>query len=311
MGTVQPGIQHDSSVFASHPSPLPFFSMSVSLIVVPYSLGHHNTGTGAGPSWLIEAGVDDLLEQSGFDVLVDTVEYVAPAPHEIAGVVEVNTLLAEKVRRAGEDGSLPIVLAGNCNHCLGTLAGLDPNGIGVIWFDAHGDFHTPETSTSGFFDGMCLNIATGGSWISLAGTIPGFDPVRQNNVILVGARDLDPAEVDLLEASTVTVCSHETIREHGIEATLESELTVLAARTKNVYVHVDLDVLDPELAPANQFAPPGGLTPAELHQALGLIAERFDVRAAALASYNPEVDASGEALAAAQEVVKRIAGMGR
>jgi arginase len=285
--------------------------MSISLIVVPYSLGHHNTGTGAGPSLLIEAGVDDLLVQAGFDVLVDAVEYVAPAPHEIAGVVEVNTLLAEKVRRAGEDGSLPIVLAGNCNQCLGTLAGLDPNGIGVIWFDAHGDYHTPETSTSGFFDGMCLNIATGGSWISLARTIPGFDPVRQNNVILVGARDLDPAEVDLLEASTVTVCGHDRIREHGIEATLESELTVLAARTKNVYVHVDLDVLDPELAPANEFAPPGGLTPAELHQALDLIAERFDVRAAALASYNPEVDAMGEALAAAKEVVKRIAGMRR
>jgi arginase len=284
--------------------------MSISLIVVPYSLGHHNTGTGAGPSLLIEAGVDDLLVQEGFDVLVDTVEYVAPAPHEIAGVVEINNLLAEKVRKADEGGSLPIVLAGNCSHCIGTLAGLDPNGIGVIWFDAHGDFHTPDTSTSGFFDGMCLNMATGGSWIGLAGTIPGFDAVRQNNVILVGVRDLDPAEVDLLEASTVTVCNHEKIRERGIQDTLERDLAVLAARTKKVYVHVDLDVLDPELAPANEFSPPGGLTQAELHEALDLIAERFDVRAAALASYNPEVDAFGEALAAAKDVVKWLARMG-
>jgi arginase len=285
--------------------------MTVSLIVVPYSLGHHNSGTGAGPSSLIEARVDDLLEQSGFDVLVDTVEYVAPAPHEIAGVVEVNTLLAAKVRKAGEEGSFPVVLAGNCNHCLGALAGLDADGIVIIWFDAHGDFHTPETSTSGFFDGMCLNIATGGSWVSLARTIPGFAPVRQNNVLLVGARDLDPGEVRLLEASTVNVCSYETIREQGIGATLEPELTVLAARTKSVYVHVDLDVLDPELALANEFAPPGGLTPDELHQALAMVAERFRVRGAALASYNPEVDAMGEGLAAAKEVVRWLAGMGR
>lgn len=284
--------------------------MSVSLIVVPYSLGHHNTGTGAGPSSLIEAGVDDLLDRAGLDVGVETVEFLAPGQHEIGAVVEVNTVLAGKVRNAQEEGALPIVLAGNCNHCLGALAGLDANGVGIIWFDAHGDFHTAETSTSGFFDGMCLNIATGGSWVSLARTIPGFDPVRQNNVVLVGVRDLDPGEVRLLEASTVSVCRYETIRERGIGPTLEPELTVLAARTKSVYVHVDLDVLDPELAVANEFAPPGGLAPEELHEALAMVAERFEVRAAALASYNPEVDATGDGLAAAKEVVRRLAGMG-
>ena len=89
------------------------------------------------------------------------------------------------------------------SHLVGTLGGLGTGPTGVRWFDAHGDFNTPESTLGGFLDGMALAIATGRCWIGLAATVPGFTPVAEENVVLVGARDLDPAEGELLRASRV------------------------------------------------------------------------------------------------------------
>ena len=279
----------------------------IGLIMVPYHLGHRGVGMGAGPARLLEAGADRGLKDAGHEGSLATVECADPPQHEVGAAFRLNTLLAEVVREVARRGEFPLVLAGNCNSCLGTLAGLDAEGVGITWFDAHGDFNTPETSESGFFDGMALNIATGGSWTAAARGIPGFTPVPQRTTALIGVRDLDPSEVELLNASAVAVAPNDATRVGDIKEWLSPHLDAIGKHAESVYVHVDLDVLDRDDVPANEYSPAGGLKPEELDQALATIGDRFTVLAAALTAYNPEVDGDGRAAGAALGVIERLA----
>lgn len=280
--------------------------MIVHLILVPYDLGRPGTRSGGGPLRLLEAGLVDALRADGQQVAVSMVKLSDPSGREVGDSFRVNALLAEQVAGAVRAGEFPLVVAGNCNSCLGTLGGVGTFGLGVVWFDAHGDFNTPDTTPSGYFDGFPLNIAVGRSWSTPAATIPGFRPVEESNVTLVGVRDLDSGEAKLLCASQINVCEYDDLQSGGVSS-LVPAFDELAARVRSVYVHVDLDVLDPAVAASNEHARPGGLTPDELDEALSLVGERLPVNAAALGSYNPDVDEDGSGLRAAEHVVRRLA----
>ena len=190
------------------------------------------------------------------------------------------------------------MLSGNCNTSLGTITGLDPYELGIIWFDGHSDFNTPETTTSGFLDGMGLAIATGGCWKTMALTIPGFRPVPEANAVLVGSRDIAPAERERLRQSDATLVEAGLVRSRGLRDALGNALDELRARVRRVYVHLDLDVLDPDGAPANEFAPPEGLRPEELEEGIREIQGRFTLAGVGVASYDPEHDNGGQVLRA-------------
>jgi len=283
--------------------------MTIRLILVPYDLGHRNVGLGAGPVRILEAGLTHVLDKAEDSVAVSTVELTETPQHEIGASFQLNRLIAGTVADAVAAGEFPLIVAGNCNSCIGTIAGLGAD-VGVVWFDAHGDFNTPETSASGFFDGMALNVAVGGSWSAAASTVPGFEPIAEAKCALLGVRDLDPGEKELLDRSEVVVADYVNLHagelEHGVNRCLDA----IANCTQDIYIHVDLDVLSHALVPANQFSPPGGLTPAELSCALGIVAKRFNVHAAALTAYNPEQDEKGVALAAATAVIEQLAEIG-
>ena len=98
---------------------------------------------------------------------------------EIARVIELDRRLSHRVRAARGRGAFPLVLASNCNSCLGSVAGIGSHGLGVVWVDAHADFYTPEDNLSGFFDVMELSILAGTGWAALREAIPGFGPVAE------------------------------------------------------------------------------------------------------------------------------------
>jgi len=281
-------------------------SPTVNLIIVPYHLGRHKQGMGAGPSTLRERGAVDAVRRVGCEVTVSEVE-VAPLPgDEIAATFAVNQRLAALVRDGVAQGAFPLVLAGNCSACLGVLAGLGRREVGIAWFDAHGDMHTPETSTSGFFDGMALNVAVGRSWIPEAHGIPGFAPVSEEHVALLGTRDLDPGEREVLGVSSVKLVECWEIQRDGVAA-LRRHLEPIARRSGDTYLHIDLDVLSRDLVPANQFSPEGGLEPAELTAAIDVVFGLFAVRGAALTAYDPGADPEGRASSAALAIVEHVA----
>src|SRR5215208_5665127 len=166
-------------------------------------------------------------------------------PAEVPTAFELDRLVAEQVREAVAEGAFPLVLSGNCNTAVGTIAGLDAADLGVVWFDAHADFNTPETTTTGFTDGMGLAVAVGHCWKETARGVPGFTPVFERDVVLAGVRAMEPAEEERLAASDVSVVGADRIGLEGPGA-LEEALDRLEDRIGKVYVHLDLDVLDPE-----------------------------------------------------------------
>ena len=280
--------------------------MDLTLIAVPYDLGREGVGSGRGPTAYLEGGAAAALRDRGHDVEVVTARRSAPFGSELEAVLDVDAAVAALVAAAAEDGRLPLVLAGNCNVTLGVRAGLlaarvDGDRVhgrlSTIWLDAHGDFNTPETSETGYLDGMPLAMLTGRAfpeaWARLGG-----EPQAESLTVHAGGRDLDPAEADALAASRITVVSGAEVRERGLGEALAPALDELAGRAGDgpryltgpppSQLHVDIDVLDPSVAPAVGFPSPGGFSLAELLAAIEMTGARFDIRALSLTSFTPE-----------------------
>ena len=269
--------------------------MEIQLLAVPYDSGNRGVRMGAGPEALLTAGLQQALRAAGHTVHVKISEL---PPHswnaEIQTGFELMRMLSGAVRDARAANRFPIVLAGNCNTAIGTVAGLGADSTGIVWFDAHADFNTPETTTSGFLDGTALAILTGRCWTQLAATVPDFQPVADQRVCLVGTRDIDSLEGGLLDESGVEVVSPRQIR-----STLRQTLTSINEHVENAYVHLDLDVLDSGVAAANKFAVSGGLTLGDMDYALSEIAQTLRITGVALTAYDPAEDSDGAAAAAA------------
>lgn len=275
--------------------------MNIRLLAVPYDAGLRSVRMGRGPLHLLERGLVARLWDGGHDVAVDTIEVADAPPAEIRTAFEVNRLLAVAARAAAQAGAWPLVLAGNCHTAAGTLGGLgmESPDVGIVWFDAHGDFNTPDTTLSGLLDGMALALVTGRCWSQLAASTPGFRPVSPDHVVLVGARDFDPAERAAVESAGVRLVPPDAVRQRGVAAALEPHLAALGGRVRRIYLHLDLDVLDPDVAAVNQFAAPGGLTTAEVAEAIRVVARCAPIAAAALTAYDPLRDPDDRALTAA------------
>ena len=283
--------------------------MKLTIISVPYDSGHYEKRMGRGPH-LLEVSLVERLQEAGTEVELESAILEEGFWAEVAAAAELQRLVSRYVSSARAEDRFPLILAGNCNSAEGTVAGLSPDEIGVIWFDAHGDFNTPDISASGFFDGMALSMLTGNSWRGLWATVPGFHPVAEQNVILVGARDLDPQEMDLLNGSRISQVGVEDLRRHGIRSSLGSSVVSLSQRVKRVYVHIDLDVLDPSQGRANQYAAAGGLTVPEAVQVLEFVGSSCEVAAAALTAYDPKYDEDGRCLQAAEQIVRAVIAAG-
>src|SRR5208283_2815764 len=211
---------------------------------------------------------------------------------ELGTTFRVLRALAEKVTIAVQSNHIPLILAGECLSCVGTLAGLAAESTAIVWLDAHADFNTPET--------------TGRCWQKLTSSVRGFRPAGERNVVLIGARDLDPEERALLERSAITSIDTTTIRKRGAKDALCGPLNSLNAQ--QLYLHIDLDVLDLSEARVNQFSSTGGLSLAELLDTVRAVAATRPVAAAAITAYDPSYDEDGRALRAGTALIKELIG---
>jgi arginase len=266
------------------------------LVTAPFHDGLEGVDRGRGPARLVAA-----LRAAG--LAQRTVIDVAAAPDSAAPeaerVFQIGRDLAGRVRAAIDSGAFPVVLAGDCNSCLGTVAGCGSDGLGVVWFDAHADFDTPDESRTGSLDGMGLALLTGHGWHGMRATIPGLTAIDAERVLLAGIRDLDGRP----ERSGIAVVEGCNFSPAGLLAALD----VLRTRVGRVYLHIDLDALDPSEGIANQYSLPGGLTSDQLLAAIDDVFARFRVAAAAITAYNPESDEDGRVAATALRIVARLA----
>jgi arginase len=280
--------------------------VNIEIVALPYDSGYRGLRMGAGPPRFIESGIDNVLREAGHDVHIQVIETQAEFHPEVGTAFELNRALATSVRKAVERGNFPLILSGNCIACLGAMSGLATPDTGLIWLDAHGDFNTPETSTSGFLDGMGLAVVVGRCWQALARTVPGYAPLAEESVVHIGGRDFDRLEKQLLEQSGVGLVEASAVHQSGLADTINPALGTLRERVERVYIHFDFDVLDPALYRANQFAAPDGLKVEQVESIFQKIADQFTIAGIGFSAYDPAYDSGDKMLQTGFQLMKSI-----
>lgn len=278
----------------------------ITLITVPFDSGQKNCRMGLGPA-ILEGFIASQFQDCGYDLIRQTIESDSESLNtEIATAFNLARHLSERVHTAVGCNRFPITFSGNCNAAIGTIGGLGSR-VGVIWFDAHGDFNTPETTQSGFLDGMALSIITGRCWRSLASTVPGFIPIADSNVILIGAQHLDTDERGLLTGSGVSQIAPETLTHRmQLDPILSNALLSIGEHTQGIYLHVDIDVFDSRIVMANQWAKPSEVNVAHIQYVAESVSDRLPIVAAGFASYDPSFDTHSKAPSTVFEIAKAL-----
>src|SRR5438874_1234767 len=287
--------------------------MEVALIQVPYMIGDERHGASKGPARYLDAGLERLLGDAGVASSVVRIDRTESFRDSASASRVVNTKVQKAVKNAIGLRQLPLILAGSCDVSMGVLAAFDHSRCGVVWIDAHADFNTPESTVSGFFAGMSLAVISGHCYRSLWAEIGDSTPVPEAAIVLLGLRDLSPAaERERLTASSIRVVGW---RDGKPDRDVGQVLDVLAKRVHEVYLHVDMDALDPRVAPGVVDEPvPGGLSLEQMQETIRAVCTRFGVHAATVATYNPERDRDGITLRtglALIETLVRSCGQGR
>jgi arginase len=290
----------------------------VAIIGAGLDLGSGRRGVDMGPSAIRYAGLDSRLAELGLrcedwgNVTTAVAEASAVGDERVRFLPQIKETcerVAELVGRAVGEGFVPLVLGGDHSVALGTLGGLarakGPGG--VLWLDAHGDLNRPETSPSGNVHGMPLAAAlglAGPEFESPAFMLPALDPAR---VALVGVRSLDAAERTLLAEREVRVRTMSDVDRLGIERVIRESLEQVAG-DGFVHVSLDLDVLDPEVAPGVGTPVRGGLSYREAHLAMELVAESGLAGSLEVVEVNPILDRENETGKLAVELVASALG---
>jgi arginase len=290
----------------------------VAIIGAALDLGSGRRGVDMGPSAIRYAGLHDRLAGLGYDVAdwSDVETAVLEATEELDATArylpEIKAACARVARLVGialAEGALPLVLGGDHSVALGTLGGLAKvRGTGgVLWIDAHGDLNTPDSSPSGNVHGMPLAAAMGLAderFESEAWVLPAVDPHR---VALVGLRSLDERERERIRSLGMKAYTMSDIDRIGIERAIRESLSHIAG-PGFVHVSLDMDALDPEVAPGVGTPVRGGLSYREAHLALELVAESGLAGSFEVVEVNPILDRENATAALAVELVASALG---
>ncbi len=277
--------------------------MDIEIIGAPLDFGAGRRGVEMGASAIRIAGLADRLTALGHDI-VDAGNIEVPVrEHALIGdprlryldqILQVHRRLADAVVAARDRGRFPVVLGGDHSVGLGSISAVARDlRIGVIWLDTHGDFNTHETTHSGNVHGMPLAALAGYGHPRLV-TIDGWraeqPAVDARKIVIVGARDLDPGESELMRAAGATVFSMAVIDRYGIGAVMERAIEIAGSGTDGIYSSLDLDVMDPTIAPGVGTPSGGGLTVREGHLAMELLAASGRLAGLDLVEVNPILD---------------------
>ncbi len=239
-----------------------------------------------GPQAFLDQNIVKELENHGHRV--NTLEIIdrAPLQSEISTSFKLMSMISQATNQAEIEGAIPVVIAGNCNSSVGAISGLKKDDLHVFWFDGNADFNTPETTESGFLDGMGLAMLAGKCWPRMLAQIPGFKPIAEDRLTLIGARDFDLEERIALEQSNISVVS-------DFSAAIQRQSPNTPASlnpNSRLFIHLDVDVFNPDDAPANSYQPVGGPSVRDVQGTiLNLIGQgRFS--GLTISSYDPSVD---------------------
>jgi arginase len=278
---------------------------TVNIIGVPLDLGAGRRGVDMGPSAVRVADLNKKLAGLGYSVedagnvpvrIAETQHFGDQSSKFLKEITEVCEHLAQLVEKGLARNFLPVVLGGDHSIAMGTLAGVAKHfyrmnqNIGLVWFDAHADFNTPETSPSGNVHGMPLAAVVGVGPSELANLYDICPKIKPQNTALVGVRDIDSAEKELLASSAVRVFTMRDIDERGMRSVVEEAIKIATQHTTGLAVSWDMDFLDPSFAPGVGTPVKGGASYRESHLAMEMIADTNKLLSLELVEMNPVLD---------------------
>lgn len=283
--------------------------MSVRIITAPYHAGAAGVRVGAGPVHLLDEGIEAALRSEGLDVAVSVIAPVDGFEGEIGRSFELKRRIAASVAEARAAGAFPLVLAGNCNASVGVAAGIGDPEAGLVWFDAHPDFDTPDEHRSGYFDGMGVATLAGQCWRALAATVPGFRPLELERLVYCGIRDFEPGQREKVEAAGIRAVFGSAEEKVDFPSRLAEALS--GAAIDRAMIHLDLDCLDTSVGRANDYASPGGLSQDDLDACIDAVCRAARPLSLTIASFDPSFEGADRiceaAIAAAVRVCAAVA----
>lgn len=205
--------------------------------------------------------------------------------------------LARHVAETRAMGRMAFALNASCSAAVGMYAGLAGPRVGMIWLDAHDDASTPETSASGLLEGMPVAMIAGRCWQAFCAKVPNFTPLAAENIVTIGLHEgfADRPARPNLPGRHVNAAR---IADMGLEPALAEALDDLATRCDKVYVHWDVDVVDPSVLRVSRYMAKGGLSRAQLMTVFAAISERFDILGLDVASFDPTIEDGSAAVLA-------------
>jgi arginase len=277
----------------------------ISIVGVPMDLGADRRGVDMGPSALRYADLNERLQGLGYEVqdlgdldviIPETSHFGDPRAKYLKEIADACTHLANLVLDIRAEGRTPLVLGGDHSIAVGTVSGVAEffrrrkEKIGLIWFDAHADFNTPEISPSGNVHGMPMASIMGYGPIELTHVF-GFSPkIQPQHAVMVGIREVDPAERSLVKSSGVRVFTMKDIDRRGIGAVMDEALSIVSQGTEGYAVTLDADFLDPYESPGVATPVRGGADYREAHLAMEMIADTKKMVSFEITEINPILD---------------------
>jgi len=275
----------------------------LTILGAPTEAGTYRRGCIMGPAALRTAGLTEVLESLGHEIASDTdlspdsvaIDDAAHSPaHHVGSVAGWVRAIRRAFRAALADGTVPVVLGGDHSIAAASLAAtmdVAPQ-THIVWLDAHPDFNTIRTTQSGNLHGIPVAIAAGHDGADLIYGEP-VTPLPAAHITMIGIRSVDPPERALLKAEGVTVHDMRDVDEHGMGALIRGAIARAEAAGAPIHVSLDVDFLDPDIAPAVGTTVPGGATVREAHLAMELLHESGRVASLDLVELNPFLDERG------------------
>lgn len=273
----------------------------ISIVGVPMWLGQTRYGTNLGPHSIRSAGLVERLKGVGQQVvdegnltigITGRFRQTGENIKNVKTLVESSEKLATKVSDIIQEGRFPLVLGGDHSIAMGTLAGIAKHykNIGVIWYDAHADLNTPETSPSGNIHGMPLaaSMGLGHSALTYIGGYHG--KVKPEHIVLIGARDIDEGEKQLIAERNIKMYTAEDVKRLGIEVVIAETLRYLSERCDGIHLSFDVDGIDPQEFPGVGTPVADGISYKESLQAVRLLSASNQLISAEFVEVNPLLD---------------------
>lgn len=290
----------------------------VGIIGAPITIAQPNDGVDLGPKAIRYAGLINRLEKLNLNVidygdLNVTNERLNENELNLKNLENVatgNELIAQKVIEVVNKDEFPLILGGDHSIAIGSIAGLADKykDLGVIWYDAHADLNNAETSPSGNIHGMSLAVCLGNGHERLT-SINGNQPkINPENVVLIGARDLDDGEKELIKQIGIKLYTMTDIEEKGMQSVIEETLDYLKDRTDGIHLSLDVDGLDPIHTPGTGTPVIGGITYRETILAMQMLNKSHLITSAEVVEVNPLLDQQNQTAEVAVDIISALFG---